>query len=691
MSEYLLEIGTEEMPAHFIGKALEQMGQIVEGALAEQRIAFAAVRTMGTPRRLSMLIDGLALQGEDRTDEVRGPAQKAAYDGEGQPTKALQGFMNAQGVSQESLTVKEVNGNMYVYASRRQAGQLTKDVLPGILTDMVSALYFPKYMRWGDLDFRFARPVRWVASLLDDDVLPLTIAEVAAGRQSRGHRFLGSGDFDLAAAADYEAGLEAQYVLVDPAKRRARIWAQIEALAEANQCKVEPDEDLLDEVTFLLEWPTALIGGFNESYLEMPEEVLITPMREHQRYFPVRDKAGKLLNRFVTVRDGGDRALGLVAEGNEKVLAARLADARFFWDEDRKQPLEAFLPKLERVVFQEKLGTVGDKIRRIEQLTDWLAGTLKADAATRENALRGAKLAKADLASSMVFEFAELQGIMGRYYALACGEKPEAAQVILEHYQPRFAGDAPAGSLEGAFVAIADKVDTIAGIFAIGVEPTGSQDPYALRRAAMGVCQTILARDLPIDLVSLVMQALGQYMHVLADEDGASAVLARIIEFFEARIRAVLSDEGHRYDVVDCVMGSPFIRIQEVMERAAAVSKRREHEDFRSLVAGFTRANNLTKKAEEAKVDPALFTEEAEMALHARVLATQKAIDGVMETEGVEGVILALANLSGPINAFFDGVMVMAEDMQVRANRLGLLSAVVDLTRRVGDLSKLQD
>ncbi|MCL1849083.1 MAG: glycine--tRNA ligase subunit beta, partial [Clostridiales bacterium] len=638
-----------------------------------------------------LLINGLALQGEDRREEIRGPARKAAYDNEGEPTKALAGFMQAQGVSLEDIVEKEVNGNLYVFAGKLQSGQHTAEVLPGILTEMVAALYFPKYMRWGDLDFRFARPVRWVVSLLDGEVLPLSIAEVQAGRQSRGHRFLGSADFAIAQAAEYESALEKQFVFVDPQTRKALIWAQITAIAEQNGCRVDPDEELLDEVTFLLEWPTALMGGFDEGYLEMPEEVLITPMREHQRYFPVRDHDGKLVNRFVTVRDGGDRMLELVAAGNEKVLAARLADARFFWDEDRKQPLEAFLPKLEKVVFQEKLGTVGDKIRRIEGLTDWLAGTLKADAATRADALRGARLAKADLASSMVFEFAELQGIMGRHYALACGEKPEVAQAILEHYQPRFAGDAPAASLAGAFVAIADKVDTIAGIFAIGIEPTGSQDPYALRRAAMGVCQTVLVRNLPIDLVSLVMQALGQYMHVLADEDGASAVLARIIEFFEARIRAVLSDEGHRHDVVDCVMGSPFIKIQDVMERAKAVSKLRDHGDFRSLLAGFTRANNLTKKAEDSRIDPALFTEASEMALHAQLLATQKAIDGVMESEGVAGVILALANLSGPVDAFFDGVMVMAEDPAVRANRLGLLSAVVDLTRRIGDLSKLQD
>jgi glycyl-tRNA synthetase beta chain len=546
-------------------------------------------------------------------------------------------------------------------------------------------------MRWGDLDFRFARPIRWVVSLLDGEVLPLTLAEAGAGRQSRGHRFLSQGAFTLAHAADYEAELEKQFVVVDQAKRKALIRKLIAEEAERGGCLVEPDEELLEEVTYLLEWPTALIGSFSESYLEMPEEVIVTPMREQQRYFPVRDKQGRLINRFATLRDGGGRMLDLVREGNEKVLEARLSDARFFWDEDRKQPLEAYLPKLEKVVFQEKLGTVGDKIRRVEGLTAWLAEALGADEETKTHALRGARLAKADLATSMVFEFAELQGIMGRYYALACGEAPEAAQAILEHYQPRFAGDAPAASHAGAFVAIADKADTIAGIFAIGIEPTGSQDPYALRRAAMGVCQTILARGLPVDLGALIAQALSQYAYVLAGGDATREAYDRIMAFFEARVRVILGDEGHRYDVIDCVTAAPFTRIQEVRERAQAVSGMRGDGGFRSLLAGFTRANNLTKKSEACRVDPALFTEGAEMALHARVMAARELMGGVVQTEGLPGAIRALSGLAGPIDALFDAVLGMAEAPPVRANRLGLLQEVVSLTRLIGDLSKLQD
>ncbi|MCL1849672.1 MAG: glycine--tRNA ligase subunit beta, partial [Clostridiales bacterium] len=522
MSRYLLEIGTEEIPAHFIGPALQQMQEFIARELDERKIAYESMKALGTPRRLALIIEGISLQGGDRVDEIRGPSQKAAYDAEGKPTKALLGFAGGQGVDAADLVIRELNGNTYVYASKLRKGEKTAEILPGLLLDMMGALSFPKFMRWADYDYSFARPIRWLVSLMDEEVLPIHVLGTKVGRVSRGHRFLGKGEIRLEAASAYEAMLEENYVLVDQEKRKGMIQRQIDGIAANNDCVVAPDEELLEEVTYLLEWPTALMGSFDPSYLDMPEEVIITPMREHQRYFPVRDKAGKLINRFVAVRNGGDQRLDLVTEGNERVLAARLSDARFFWDEDRKQPLEAYLPKLDKVVFQEKLGSVGDKVRRVERLVEWLAVAMQADGQVKADALRGAKLAKADLVSNMVFEFAELQGVMGRYYALECGERPEVAQVIVEHYQPRFAGDKPAASMAGAFVAIADKMDTITGIFALGIEPTGSQDPYALRRAAMGICQTVLAADLPLSIEDLTVQALGQHTRVLADQEAAA-------------------------------------------------------------------------------------------------------------------------------------------------------------------------
>lgn len=690
MADYLLEVGTEEIPAKFMAGALRQMEETAAKALNERHIGYSSVKAMGTPRRLVLIIKGLPEKGEDLSEEVRGPSKKAAFDSAGNPTKAVQGFAKGQGVEVADLLTKEVGGSDYVFALRYIKGQDTAAILPEIMMSVLQGLYFPKPMRWGDLEFRFARPIRWIVSMLDDKVLPFELAGVQAGNTSRGHRFLGSDHVVLSGAAHYEAEMETQFVMVDPAKRQAEAWKQIQAVAEANQAVVEPDEELIEEVTYLIEWPTALMGHFKETYLEIPEEVVITPMREHQRYFPVRDQKGKLLNRFVTVRNGGSHCLDVVQAGNEKVLAARLADARFFWDEDRKQPLEAGLPRLDKVVFQEKLGTIGEKVSRIEGLTGYLAEVLGVSEAVRADALRAAHLAKADLVTNMVCEFTELQGIMGRYYALESGEKPSVAQAILEHYQPRFAGDAVAASQAGALVAIADKLDSIAGIFAIGIEPTGSQDPYALRRAAMGICQTILAQGFDLDMDQLIAKALDACEFVM-EKGSKPLVAAKIKEFFAARLRNILSDAGHRYDVVDAAMAVDWQQMQTVVRRAEALTELREDPHFVRLLAVFTRANNLAKKGGSGAIDPARLTEPSEKELYAAVMQAQESLEKTMEDAGLRGVIRLMSGLAEPINAFFEGVMVMAEDEGVRASRLALLNSVVAMSRRVGDLSKLSD
>ncbi len=690
MAEYLLEIGTEEIPAKFMAGALKQMEETAGKALLEKHIAFESIKAMGTPRRLALIIWGLREKGEDLTEEVRGPSKKAAFDAAGNPTKAVLGFAKGQGVEPADLIIKEAAGNEYVFAVRQVKGQATAAVLPDMMLTMIQNLYFPKPMRWGDLEFRFARPIRWIVSMLNDQVLPFELAGVRAGNRTRGHRFLGSEDVVLSGASQYESELEAQYVMVDPVRRQAEAWRQIQAVAEANQSVVEPDEELIEEVTYLIEWPTALMGSFKETYLEIPEEVVITPMREHQRYFPVRDPQGKLMNRFVTVRNGGSRCLDVVQAGNEKVLAARLADARFFWDEDRKQPLEAGLHRLDKVVFQERLGTIGYKVARIEGLTAYLADALAVPDEIKADALRAAHLAKADLVTNMVCEFTELQGIMGRYYALESGERPAVAQAILEHYQPRFAGDSPAPSQPGALVAIADKLDSIAGIFAIGIEPTGSQDPYALRRAAMGICQTILARELEIDMDKLISKALDLYGFVM-DKDSKPVIAAKIKEFFAARLRNILSEMGHRYDVVDAAMAVDWQLLQAVVRRAEALTELREDTHFARLLAVFTRANNLAKKGGSWIIDPSVLTEPCEKELYAAVMQVRESLEKTHQAAGLQGVIRLLSGLAEPINAFFDGVMVMAEDEALRTSRLALLHAVVDMSRTVGDLSKLCD
>ncbi|MDR1205496.1 MAG: glycine--tRNA ligase subunit beta [Peptococcaceae bacterium] len=696
MSDYLLEIGTEEIPAVFMGDILRQIKALGEKALNERRISFESAEALGTPRRLAWLVYGIAGKGADVEEEVRGPAKKAAFDPEGNPSKAAQGFARSQGVRIEDLTVKAHGNGEYVFAVRKVEGQSAPEALREIAPALIGALNFPKPMRWGSLDFYFVRPIRWIVSLLDGQVVPFETAGAAAGDRSRGHRFLSKGDVVLSGALNYREEMKRCFVMADPRERRDECRRQIQEAAGACGGKAEEDPGLLEEVTFLLEWPAALAGDFDRSYLNMPDEVVVTPMREHQRYFPVRDSDGRLMNRFVTVRNGNERDLETVRAGNERVLAARLSDARFFWDEDRKQLLEAYLPKLRGIVFQEKLGTVAQKVSRVEALTDVLAARLNVGETARRDALRIARLCKADLVTHMVYEFPELQGVMGRYYALESGEKEAVAQGIWEHYKPRFAGDTVPESLPGALVALADKMDTIAGIFAIGIEPTGSQDPYALRRQAMGVCAIVLKHRLFHSMQDLIRIALDNYEGALPAEQLGGDVLNRIRAFFIMRIRNILSEEGARHDVIDAVLSGEWGALQSLEDRARALMAMRKDQAFIRLLGGFTRAYNLTKKAASAEVDADVLNDPAEKQLYAVLEQVKAALSRWSPEELTEAryiqVIQELSQLAEPIDRFFEAVMVMAEDQKLRESRIGLLQKIVAVSVRfIGDLSKITD
>lgn len=689
MANYLLEIGTEEIPAKFMSGALAQLKDLATKKLDEKRITYGLITTMGTPRRMALLIINLAEKGQDVQEEVRGPAKRAAYDLTGKLTKAAEGFARSQGVTVESLVIKDTGNGEYLYANKELKGRRTEEVLPELVVQLINNLSFPKPMRWGNKEMRFARPIRWLVSLLNDQLIPLEIEGLVAGRISRGHRFLGQESITITNATSYEKQLEQNFVMVNQERRRAECWKQIQQVAANNQGQVEEDEELLAEVTQLLEWPTALMGSFDTSYLEIPEEVVITPMREHQRYFPVRGKDGKLLNKFITVRNGNAEHLDVVRAGNEKVLKARLADARFFWDEDRKIKLAEYLPRLEKIVFQESLGTVAQKINRISSNASYLANLLKLEAEQKTTTERAAQLAKADLVTAMVYEFPELQGIMGQYYARLSGEKEAVAQAILEHYQPRFAGDEVPASLPGALVSIADKMDTIAGCFAIGIEPTGSQDPYALRRQAMGICLIIIRHGLNVNLEQLVAKALANYQGVLSEKALAEQVQAKILEFFQARLKNILADEGHRYDVVDAILGVDYYAPAAVLDRAKALSAMKENSEFQELLTSFTRAYNLAKKAEGAVIQTQFFVEPAEKELYRVLEETEEQVAGLTRVQDYAAALQKMATLAQPITTFFNAVMVMAEDENVRNNRLGLLNRIVELTRSVGDLSKI--
>jgi glycyl-tRNA synthetase beta chain len=691
-----LEIGTEEIPAVFMKDILRQIKALGEKALNERRISCESMEALGTPRRLAWLVYGVAGKGADLEEEVRGPAKQAAFDPEGNPSKAAMGFARSQGVRLEDLIIKNHGGGEYVFAVKKTEGQPAREALREIAPALIGALSFPKPMRWGGLDFYFVRPVRWIVSLLDGRVVPFEAAGVAAGNLSRGHRFLSEGDVVLSGALNYRQEMRDHFVLADPLERQEECRRQIQSAAEACGGRAEEDAGLLEEVTFLLEWPAALAGSFDRSYLNMPGEVVVTPMREHQRYFPVKDSGGKLMNHFVTVRNGNDQYLEVVRAGNEKVLAARLSDARFFWNEDRKQPLEAYVPKLRGIVFQEKLGTVAQKVSRVEALTDLLAARLGVGETTRGDALRIARLCKADLVTHMVYEFPELQGVMGRYYALESGEKEEVAQGILEHYKPRFAGDRAPESLPGALVALADKMDTIAGIFAIGIEPTGSQDPYALRRQAAGVCAIILRHRMIHSMQDLIRIALNNYEGMLPAERLSGDVINRIKAFFITRIRNILSEDGARHDVVDAVLSGEWSALQSLVERAKALTAMRGDQAFIRLLAGFTRAHNLIRKAEKAEVDLEVLRDPAEKQLYAVLQRVRETLSRLSPEELTEAqcvqAIRELSQLAEPIDRFFEAVMVMADDRELRTSRVGLLQKIVAISSRfIGDLSKITD
>lgn len=687
--DFLLEIGTEEIPAKFMPGALAQLKDLAEKACDANRLNYRELKTWGTPRRIALYINKLAPEQQEVSQEVKGPARKAAFDSQGSPTKAAEGFARSQGVSVKDLIIKEVGGGEYVFAQKREIGRPTQEVLPELLPGLVTGLNFPKPMRWAFSELRFARPIRWLVALYGKDVIPFGLENIQAGRVTQGHRFLSKGPVTLASAGNYQNKLAKQgYVIVDQDERRKLIWEQIEDLAAREKGVVKPDSELLEEVVHLVEYPTALCGSFAKDYLELPPEVLITPMREHQRYFPVLNKRGKLSNKFITVRNGGEHGLDIVREGNEKVLRARLADAGFFYREDLKTPLAGYVERLKKIVFQETLGTVYEKVERIGRLTAYLAKTTGADKAAAKTADRAALLCKADLVTGMVYEFPELQGLMGREYAAKTGESPETAHAIFEHYLPRFAGDELPKTTAGALVSIADKIDTIVGCFAAGIQPTGSQDPYALRRQALGVCHIILAGKLPLRLSELVEQAYTAYQGKELRLSPAE-VRQETAEFFKARLRNIFMDRGISYDVVDAVLAAGFDQPDEAWARTAALAKIRADKSFAALLTAYTRATNLAKKAEGGKINPALFKEAVEIDLYEAFAAIQREAAEFGKQGDYLKWFRTATKLRGPIDEFFTGVMVMAPEEDIRRNRLSLLKAISEFYHQVADLSVL--
>ena len=679
----LFEIGTEEIPAKFMPGILEQLKGLAEKKLQELRVPFASVTVFGTPRRMTFIADGVEETQASTVVESKGPSIKIAFGADGAPSKAAQGFARGQGIAVEDLIVRDE----YVYAVKKLTGQAVIELLPAFLVDIVESLSFPKNMRWADHDFRFVRPIRWLVAMLDDKIIPIEITGVKSGRNTIGHRFLSKGEVEIASAGDYSKVLREHFVLVDQDERRDMIRQQVEELAQKEGGIAEIDEDLLEEVVYLVEYPTALCGHFDDKFLTLPKEAVITPMREHQRYFPVLTADGKLLAKFITVRNGNSEGLDIVAHGNERVLRARLSDAEFFFNEDRKIKLEERLEKLKTVVFQEGLGNIYDKSVRLADIAMTLKKTLNVK--VDEDVLqRTALLSKTDLVTGMVCEFTELQGVMGREYALLDGEKPEVAQGIFEHYLPRFAGDELPATDIGRLVGIADKLDNIAATFSRGLIPTGSQDPYALRRQAIGIINILVAGNYHLPLLKTIISVLGM-LNVPAAKNGE--LLAQLQEFFMQRVKNMMGDQGIRYDVIDAVLNEKANDdIVDLFVRAKALAEYVETPEAAESIQAFTRVANLCKKAEgETIIKESLFVEPAEKELYEVVCRLQKETIPALVGYNYAEVLKLMNEVSAPVNKFFDTVMVMDKDENVKNNRLALLVQVKETASMVGDLSAI--
>ncbi|MGY3777684.1 glycine--tRNA ligase subunit beta [Isobaculum melis] len=687
----LLEIGLEELPAQYVSSSAAQLLTRVENYLKEANLSFEAAKSFSTPRRLAVMVKGIAEKQADVEEEVKGPAKKIALDDAGNWSKAAEGFVRGQGLTTADITFKEIKGIEYVHVQKFTPGKLVIEVLAG-LDKVITAMTFPVSMHWGNHSFKYIRPVKWVTALLNDEIIPFMVMGVTTDRTSRGHRFLGD-PVSFAQAEDYEAALEKQFVIADASRRKLMITEQIEEMAQKNAWVVDLDADLLEEVNNLVEYPTVFSGQFNESFLDIPEEVLITSMKEHQRYFYVKNKAGQLLPYFISARNGDAVHIENVAKGNEKVLAARLEDGAFFYQEDQQITIAAAVERLKNITFHEKIGSVYEKMLRVKELAQIIgqhAGLTKEELAQLN---RAAEIYKFDLVTNMVGEFPELQGIMGEKYALLQGEEPAVAQAIREHYMPTSSEGALPASNIGTVLAIADKYDSVASFFAVGMIPTGSNDPYALRRQAYGVVRMIEEKgwSFPIEqietemIASLTKNDHHLLAHFIQQKD-------EVITFVKGRIRQLLQGRKIRHDVIDAVLNSSQEDMPVLVQTARILESNLNSATFKPTIESLTRVMNLARKgAKDAiektdfVVDEALFENESEKALYQEICRVEK----VFEVGSISEEFTALESLQPTIDQFFDETMVMTEDKAVRENRLALLGKLGKLVISFASLDGL--
>ena len=680
--DLLFEIGAEEIPAGFMPNILGQLKQLAETKLNDAHLPFESIATYGTPRRLALIVKGLADASAEISERHKGPSASIAYDADGNPTKAAIGFARGKGLDVTDLVVE----NGYIYAETKTAGVPAKDIVTDMLPQLITGLNFPKSMHWGKLDAKFVRPVRWLVALLDEEVIPVEFATVKSGNVTRGHRFLGADEITIKNASSYVDTLKENYVMVDQDARRELISKQLHDIAASKNASIVWDDDLLEEINYLVEWPTALCGGFEESYLALPDAAIITPMKDHQRYFPLVDQDGKLLPMFLTVRNGSDHSIEVVQAGNERVLCARLDDAKFFFNEDRKKPLIDRQDGLTKIVFQEGLGNLADKTERLLKLGRVFGEECGLHEDTVVVLERATELAKTDLTTGMVTEFTELQGVMGKEYALLDGESPEVAEAIFEQYLPRFAGDVLPQTEAGKVLSIIDKVDNIVATFSRGLIPTGSQDPYALRRQTIGILNILLGSEWNISLRP-IFKASMELLNVPAEKQ--DELLDQVEEFFTLRLKNIFLDREVPHHVIDLLLSNNELSVADAEGLVNALLANRIDENV-ELVQAYTRMYNLVKDVEYTGVNSDLLKEDAEKELFEAASKASEASSAAWEAGDYDAVVAVPATLVPAINKFFEDVMVMDKDEAIKANRLQLVRLAYSVMAIIGDISALK-
>jgi glycyl-tRNA synthetase beta chain len=692
MNNVVLEIGTEEIPAQYMENALKDLNQLAKKYLEESRIKYKEIKVYGTPRRLILFIFHIKEKQEDIFQKIKGPAYSIAYNKDSLPQKPALKFSQSQGINVEDLIVEDTEKGKYIFASKSIIGQPTIDLLSQIFPKIIKSMQFPKSMRWGEKSLRFIRPIRWILTLYGKEIIQFNLNGLDSENITYGHRLLAPQKIKISSTQEYFKKLEKSYVIVDPKIRENIVKTDIKQLIKEIGGEKIINEKQLKEIIYLVEYPNAILGKYDKKYLELPKDVLTVVMEKHQKYFPVFKNKDELLPLFIVIINNSKKHAYKIREGNENVLRARLEDAKFFYQEDRKIPLEKRVDKLKNVIFRENLGSLFDKTKRLEFLCDYITDGLQVEQKVKKDLLRSAHLCKADLVTEIVKEFPELQGIMGKEYAVLSGEREEVAEAIFEHYLPRFSGDRLPLTKSGMILGIADKVDTIIGCFVMGLAPTGSQDPYGLRRQSRGKIAIILKNNLEISLKDIIQKSLSLYKESVSVEIkiDENEIVSQILSFLKQRLKNIFLEDGIRYDVIDAVLAADSNGdVVDIKNRIKAIEELYNQPIFRKILSSSNRVLNLSKNNEETEIDQSLLKEKAELKLYHNYEGIYPQTKEFICNKEYKKTFKLLGDLCEPVDEFFDQVLVMDKDNNIRKNRIALIKKIGILFNQVADLSKI--